>query len=121
MKAAIQKMKVLVGNQAKQSNASFSAIVVALDHNMTDGLRFITPLGAFDEYIISFSIAGSAPQRFMWTDATAETAHAPEVFVIERTVTVEPHKSVAFSPDHVLRIVGGDSIPMWVAAGAPIR
>jgi thiol-disulfide isomerase/thioredoxin len=121
MKAAVLKMKPLVAAQARQLNASFAAMVVALDRNLNDGLAFIASLGPFDEYIIGEDMAGSAAQRFVWTDATPESASVPEVFVIERTVTVVPRKAIKFSADSVLKIIAGDSIPIWVANGAPIK
>ncbi len=43
----------------------------------------------------------------------------PQILVIERTVT--PGSRITFSEPRILRrVVGGDSIPAWVATGAPI-
>lgn len=121
MKAAIRHMKPLLAAQAKSSHENFSAMVVALDHDFKRGLDFIAPLGAFDEYNIGGDFAGSAAQRFIWTDSDPQASVVPQVFILERTVTVKPHTSIEFSPDHVLKRVSGDSIPIWVAAGAPVR
>lgn len=120
MKAAIRRMKPLVASQARKSGESFAAMAVAVDRKLEDGLEFIKPLGAFDEYVFGSDMASSAAQRFIWSDTLAGPM-MPQVIVVERNVEMIPHTSIKFGPDHVLRVVAGDSIPIWVAAGAPIR
>jgi hypothetical protein len=120
MKAAIRRMKPLVAGQARKSGASFAAMVVAVDRKLEDGLEFIKPLGAFDEYVFGSDMASSAAQRFIWSDTLASPV-MPQVIVVERNVEMIPHTSIKFGPDRVLRVVAGDSVPIWVAAGAPIR
>lgn len=120
MKTAIERMKPLIAAQAKQSGAAFSAMVVALDRDLKSGLEFVAPLGAFDEYVFGSDLASSAAQRFIWGDSLAFKG-VPQVIVFERTVEARPRKPITFGPDHVLRRVSGDSIPIWVQSGAPIH
>ncbi len=117
MKAAIIRAKPLLAAQAKRDGAAFSAMVVALDRDLKSGLEFVAPLGA---YSFGSDLASTAAQRFIWGDSLAAKA-VPQVIVFERTVAAEPRKPMKFGPDHVLRRVAGDSIPIWVRAGAPIR
>lgn len=120
MKAAVQQMKPLLAAQAKQSGAEFAAIAVVLDRDLKSGLEFVAPLGAFDEYVFGSDLTSTAAQRFIW-DSSEPLPMVPQVLVFERTVHVERNKPMVFSPDHVLRRVAGDSIPIWVKSGAPIR
>lgn len=119
MKAAVARMKPLLAAQARQSGAAFSAMVVALDRDLASGLKFVEPLGAFDEYVFGSDFVSTAAERFIWGDSLAAKA-VPQVIVFERTVGAQPRRPITFGPARVLRRVGGDSIPLWVRAGAPI-
>lgn len=120
MKSAIRRMKPLVAAQAKAAGASFSAMVVAFDSTLADGVDFVTPLGAFDEYSIGPDFVSLPAQYYMWGISPPEPA-VPQVVVFERTIHVEPRKPATFGAIHVLRRIGGDSIPIWVRDGAKIK
>ncbi len=119
MKAAIRQMKPLLAAQAKDSGATFSAMVAAFDRDLDSGLAFVRPLGAFDEYSFGGEITSLVAERFLWGDSLAMKG-VPSLIVFERTVTRAPHKPIIFSPPHVLKRAAGDSIVAWVGAGAPI-
>lgn len=112
-------MKPLVAAQAKRSGAAFAAVAVALDRDLNKGLAFVRPNGAFDEYVIGSDMTGIAAERFIWGDSLAARA-VPQVIVFERTVEAVPRKPITFGAARVLRRVGGDSIPLWARAGAPV-
>lgn len=120
MKDAVRRMKPLLRDQAQKSGASFSIILVALDRSLENGLAFAQPLGAFDEYALGNDIAGLASERFIWGDADPQPG-VPQVLVGERTVLVTRGKPITFSPFQLTRRILGDSIPIWVARGAPLR
>ncbi len=120
MKRAIKEMKPLIAAQAKRSNADFSAMVVALDFDLKDGLDFVTPLGPFDEYSFGSDLESVAAQRFIWGDSLTFKG-VPQVIVFERDIQMSRNRPIVFGPDHVLQRVAGDSIPIWVKAGAPIH
>lgn len=119
MKSAIRRMKPLVAAQAKAQGASFSAMVVVFDSTLKSGLDFIEPLGAFDEYSIGPDFVSLPAQYYMWGVLPPEPA-VPQVLVFERTVHAQPPKPVTFGALHVLKRIGGDSIPVWVRDGAKI-
>lgn len=118
-KDAIRRMKPILRAEAERRGATFTAIVVALDRRLDDGLAFTKDLGAFDEYAFGGDLAGLPSERFIWGDADPLPA-VPQIVIGERTVTVERGKSMRFGPWRRIRRIGGDSIPSWVAAGAPI-
>lgn len=118
-KDAIRRMKPLVAAQAKQLGAAFAAMAVALDRDLDKGLEFVRPNGAFDEYVFGSDLVSTAAERFIWADSLAAKA-VPQVIVFERTVNAVPRTPITFGPARVLARVGGDSIPLWVRAGAPI-
>lgn len=120
VKAAVARMKPLVASQAKQSGATFTAVVVAMDRNLDAALAFIRPLGAFDEYAVGGDFVSTAAQRFVWRNSAPEPS-VPQVLVLERTLRAVPGQPITLGRDRVLRRVLGDSIPLWVRAGAPIR
>ena len=120
MKAAVRRMKPLLRDQARQSGAAFTAILVALDRSLENGLAFAQSLGVFDEYAFGNDIAGLPSERFIWGDADPQPG-VPQVIVGERTVLVTRGKPITFSAFQVTRRILGDSIPLWVARGAPLR
>jgi hypothetical protein len=120
MKDAIRRMKPLVRDQALKSGASFSAVLVALDRELASALIFAEPLGAFDEYAFGNDMAGLAAERFIWGEADPQPM-VPQVIVGERTIEVQRGRPIIFGSFRVTRRVSGDSIPIWVASGAPLR
>ena len=120
MKGAIRAMKPLLAVQAKNAGATFSAMVVALDRDFSTGAQFIAPLGAFDEYSIGADLVSTAAQQYIWSDSLGMPV-VPQVIVFERTVAVTRGRPMSFGPRHILLRVRGDSVPLWVAAGAPLR
>jgi len=120
MKEAIRRMKPLVRDQALKSGASFSAVLVALDRGLESALTFAKPLGAFDEYAFGNDMASLAAERFIWGEVDPQPM-VPQVIVGERTIEVQRGRPIVFGPFHVTRRVNGDSIPVWVARGAPVR
>lgn len=120
MKAAVHGMKPLLAMQAKNAGETFSAMVVALDRDFASGAQFIAPLGAFDEYSIGADFASTAAQQYIWSDSLGMPA-VPQVIVFERTVAVTRGRPMTFGPRHILLRIRGDSVPLWVAAGAPLQ
>lgn len=119
VKSAIVRMKSLVSAQAKDSNAVFSAVIVAFDRSLSDALTFIETNGAFDEYVIGNDITSLAAERFIWGDSLASKG-VPQVIVIERTVHTDRKAGITFGPHKVLRRISGDEIVPWVRSGAAI-
>ena len=119
VKSAVQRMKGLMAAQAKQTGAAFSIIGASTDWSVTAGAAFLEPNGPFDQIVVGGNWTNLAVERFIWQDSTSRSG-MPQVVVYERTV-VPGARGIKFSEPRLLRrIVGGDSIPAWVAAGAPI-
>lgn len=118
VKSAIRAMKPLLAAQAAQRGVALSVIGVADDWDLKSGARFLEPLGAFDQVVIGGNWTNLGIEHFILRDTLTEMS-MPQVVVVERTVSLG--KRIAVSEPRVLRrIRGGEDIPAWVAAGAPI-
>jgi hypothetical protein len=118
VKEAVVRMKELVGTRARTAGAAFSVIGVANDWDQSVAATFLAAVGPFDQVVIGGNWTNLAIERFVWRDPNGIPA-MPQILIIDRTVT--PGTSITFSEPRVLRrIVGGDSIPAWVARGASI-
>jgi len=118
VKKAVVTMKALAAAQAKQRGMVFSAIGVATDWDLNSGTAFLAPLGYFDQLVIGANWTNLAVERFVLSDSLAEMA-MPQILLIERTVNVGKRITVS-EPRLVRQVTGGEAIPAWVAAGAPI-
>lgn len=58
-------MKPMLLAQAVKHGAFFSAMGVALDRDLAKALTFLTPNGAFDEYVIGSDLTSLAAERFI--------------------------------------------------------
>lgn len=111
-------MKPLLAAQARQHGVALSVIGIADDWDLTSGARFLEPLGAFDQVVIGGNWTNLGIEHFILRDTLTEMS-MPQVVVVERTVALG--KGITVSEPRVLRrISGGEGIPVWVAAGAPI-
>ncbi|MCE2901381.1 MAG: TlpA family protein disulfide reductase [Gemmatimonas sp.] len=119
MKEAVRRMKPMLLAQAVKHGAFFSAMGVALDRDLAKALTFLTPNGAFDEYVIGSDLTSLAAERFIWGDPDNIPA-VPQVVVLERNLKVERGKPITFGATRVVRRIRGDSIPPWVKAGATV-
>lgn len=118
VKEAVASMKSLVAAQAKKQGASFAAIGVANDWDPKVAANFIASNGAFDQLVLGGNFTNLAVEQFIWRDAKGR-ASLPQIVVIERTVKSDVR--IDFSePRFLRRVMGADSIPLWVKQGAPI-
>ena len=118
VKSAIRAMKPLLAAQARERGVALSVVGVSQDWDLKRGARFLEPLGAFDQVVIGGNWTNIAVEQFILRDSLAEMS-MPQVVVVERTVQLS--KRVVVSEPRVLRrIIGGEDIPAWVAAGAPL-
>lgn len=116
VKEAVRKMKSLVAAQATSRGMNFRAIGVAQDWDLKAGAAFLEPLGAFDQVAIGDNWTNLGVEQFILRDSLADLA-MPQIVLLERTVKLG--KRVTVTEGRVLkRIVGGEAIPAWVAAGA---
>lgn len=118
VKAAVRSMKSLVAAQARLRGASFAAIGVANDWSPATGMTFLEPLGAFDQLVIGGNWMNVAIERFLLRDRESELS-MPQVLIVERTVRLGDRVTIS-EPIVIHRVIGGDAIPAWVAAGAPL-
>jgi thiol-disulfide isomerase/thioredoxin len=119
MKDAVRRMKPMLLAQAVKNGGFFTAMGVALDRDLTKALAFLNPNGAFDEYVIGSDLTSLAAERFIWGDPGNFPA-VPQIVVPERTLEVERGAPIKFGTIRVVRRVHGDSIPLWVKAGATV-
>jgi hypothetical protein len=118
VKEAVRKMKSLVAAQAAARGMTFRALGVAQDWDLKAGATFLEPLGAFDQVAIGDNWTNIGVEQYVLRDPVAEMA-MPQIVILERTIKLG--KRVTVTEPHVLkRIVGGEAIPAWVAAGASL-
>ena len=118
VKDAVIHMKELIRLQAQKSGAAFSVIGVANDWDQSLAAAFLAPVGPFDQVALGGNWTNIAVEHLVWRDPKGNPA-MPQILIIERTVSTGAR--ITFSEPRVLRrVIGGDSIPAWVAKGAPI-
>lgn len=118
VKDAVIQMKELVRVQAQKAGAAFSVVGVANDWDQPLAAAFLAPVGPFDQVVLGGNWTNIAIEHFVWRDPKGNPA-MPQILIVERTVNTGDR--MTFSEPRVLRrLVGGDSIPAWVAKGAPI-
>ena len=118
VKNAVRAMKPLLAAQAKQRGMALTVIGSAQDWDVKQGATFLEPLGAFDQVVIGGNWTNVAVEQFMLRDSLTEMM-MPQVVLLERTVRLGERITVS-EPRVLRRITGGDGIPAWVKAGAPI-
>ena len=117
-KSAIVHMKELLSALAAAHGYAFSAVGVSTDWSTAEGIAFLRDNGPFDQIVVGGNWTNLAVEHYIWRDSSAVPA-MPQVVVLERTVTTG--RRMEFSAPRVLhRVLGGDEIPKWVNAGAPI-
>lgn len=117
-KAAVAQVKQTLAATAKRHGYAFSSVGVSLDWSTDDGLEFLRGNGPFDQLVVGGNWTNLAAEHFIWRDAATEPA-IPQIIVLERTVTQQAR--LTFSSPRVLhRVMGGDEIPTWARAGAPV-
>lgn len=124
LKEAVSIAMALVGKLAIAHHDMFETAGVAVDARLADGHALLQRFGPFDQEIAGSGWLNSGAVEFLWDDTSwkgpAEVSTIPQLLIVERTLSLEPHH-FAFQNSHVLvRRMGADSIIQWADSGAPL-
>jgi len=117
-RAALERMKVLLEEQARKAGMTFSVTGVAIDWEVDEGYNFLREAGEFDEVVIGRNWFNIAAIEYLWGDDGTRPA-IPQVIVFEREVRIEP-MNASFGPRHVLGRYVSDALLEWIKRGAPV-
>ena len=121
-------MKQALADRATAAGESFSAIGVAAEWSIEDGLAYliegkwtrgIHDFGAWDEVQAGRNWLASGALNYVWRDP-AGVPTVPQVVLLEREVGISGDRISASEDVPVLRLVGSDEITEWVTSGMPM-
>ena len=120
-KAAAERAKVLLAEHAAAEGKTFVALGVSLDPGVAAGLEFIASAGAFDEVAVGRNWFNSAALAHLFRPEGLDERplSQPSIIVFERDMVMGETIAVG-AVRYRFEIAGGDAIPAWVAAGAPL-
>lgn len=104
--------------QASARQARFAAIGVALDWDVSEGVKFLNSFGDFDEIEVGRDWLNAGYDRYVHT--VQGVNGVPQIVVILRDVT-RRGSVISLGKDSVLAsVVGPQAIRKWLAAGLPL-
>jgi len=115
---AIRRAKVLVQEQAHESDLGFVTMGVARDMVASAGIEHLEEMGRFDEVLAGRGWLNSGVLQFIYNDELPGWAATPQVVVIEQTVTLVAGARRIRDRREVLRKLGSEEIEEWVSGGA---
>lgn len=119
-RTSVERMKLMLKEQADSRDYDFAVVGVALDRSVEDGLAHLARLGKFDQVMVGGGWTNLASSRVLRLPPTGETT-TPQVLVMERAVR-RGRGAVEIRGERLLyRAIGVDEIVRWVSEGAPIR
>lgn len=114
----LERARAALSRSSEKDAKLFATVGVAIDWSIADGLAFLHATGPYSEVVVGRNWLNSAAVSYLWRDHSGRAA-LPQIILIEREVAIDD-ANIRISPDRVLtRIVGLDSIGLWVARGAP--
>jgi len=89
-----------------------SFVGIATDWSLTEGLRFLTQYGPFDQVIVGSNWLNLGAIEYIWRELPGRPA-LPQVVVVERDLRVG-QTIINVSPDKLLaRRIGVDELISW--------
>ncbi len=113
----IETMKRTLSERAALEGRAFSAIGVALDWKIDEGMEFLSKFGEFDEVIIGRNWLNSAAIRYIWRDEPG-LPQIPQVIVLKRHLEVMDEGILVSDDQVLLRKNGVAAIREWIQAGS---
>lgn len=93
---------------------------VALDRDLSKGLRWLTSVGPFDEISVGGNWLNSQAVRFMFGGSSGP-ATVPQIIVFQRTIDQPSSSTLVVGPETIAtRRVGVQPILDWVVSDDPI-
>jgi hypothetical protein len=118
-KEAIRSLGTLLSSQASIAGYSFHLVGIAVDWEVSAGLRYLRDLGEFDEISSGGKWLNTAVSERLFTESRPSV---PSVVLCQRTITAVPESgTMVFTHEReLLRMVGAKQIAEWAYLGAPI-
>jgi hypothetical protein len=125
---AIRDMKDILARRADSAGYSFSAIGVAVDWDVSVGVRYLLEgvstsgqltFGPWGEIVAGRDFLSSGTSMYALSKGLRHLT-VPQVIVLERTVI--PHESYVevTEPLFLYRVSGGEDIVLWAEEGFPV-
>lgn len=121
-KASLEEAKVALAEHAASDGQRFVAVGAALDHDVEQGVAFLSGSGRFDEIIVGRNWLNSASLAHLWRPDRPEdqTVGLPAIVVFEQRAMLGDGVS-STAPRYLTTVTGRLDIPAWVEAGAPLE
>ena len=120
LKQAVERMKLLLAEQAESKGRPFSVIGVAMDPSVKDGLAFLAECGEFDEVSAGRHWHNSLFGQHVYGVDSRFNA-LPQVIVFEQEVSEGRPGLKMGAPRYLARYLGTKTIQAWVEKGAPLE
>jgi hypothetical protein len=122
--SAIEELKLLMKERAKERDRSFTAIGVSVDWNVEDGVAHLRKFGRFDEIMTGRKWSNVGALKYIWEDIPGKGG-TPQVLVIDRHFRVPSRQNevpgYSISREELLmRKVGTKEIQQWLERDAPV-
>jgi hypothetical protein len=120
LKQAVERMKILLTEQAESKGRRFSVIGVATDASVSDGLAFLAECGEFDEVSAGRDLHNSLFSQHVW-GVDGRWGVVPQVIVFEQEVSEGSPGLKIGAARYLARHYGAKAIPAWVEKGARLE
>lgn len=126
--SAVRSMKTMLSQRARQDGTSFSAVGVAAEWSIADGLNYLLEgvstwenhdFGAWDEVQAGRNWLNASALKYVWRDPDGAPT-VPQVILVERVIGLDGNRIAASADRAVLRLAGSDEITQWVIDGMPL-
>jgi hypothetical protein len=122
--AAIRQMKNALAARADSLGYTFSAIGVAVDWDVSTGIRYLMEgestagrlsFGPWAEIVVGRNYIDSASSLYVLPHGIRLTV--PQVLIVQRLVTPTETRPQVGTPHMLLRVSGGEDIVEWARTG----
>lgn len=119
----VEELKLLARDRAFDNGRSFTAMGIARDWEVEDGIAHLRKFGRFDEIMTGRNWLNAGLLKYVWEDIPGRAA-TPQIVVVDRRIVDQqmPDAADGLIRDErlVIRKVGTEEIQKWLQQGAPI-
>lgn len=116
---AIEKIKLSLARQAEDAGMLFTAIGVAVDWKVEDGIEHLSHNGKFDEIVVGNNWSNLGALRYVWDDVPGQPS-TPSIVVLARQFMSDSTGITVLDEDLLVRKVGADQIESWANSDSRI-
>lgn len=115
----VEQIKVGLQQKAVAEGASFSAIGVAVDLQVTEGIKYLSKFGVFDEIMTGRKWRGFGARLF-FRELLSGVPATPQVLVYKQDVEMVGTTYLVFNEQVLVRKTGIGQIENWIEQGLPV-